>query len=71
NKIEAFLRNFEKSAYYGRVSYLFGVAKIANKKNSEGQSVFAKLLEDSEVSEYIKGLVRTELALLKIKDRMI
>ncbi len=71
NKIEAFLRNYAKSTYYGRVSYLNGVAKVANKKDSEGKKIFSQILENKDVSEYIKGLVRTELALLKIKERTI
>lgn len=71
NKIADFLSIYPKSEYQGRVRYLQGVALVANKKASEGQKVFDELLKSAEVSEYIKGMVRAEMALIKIKERTI
>ena len=71
NKITDFLSTYAKSEYHGRVRYLQGVTLVANKKPADGQKVFTELLQNSETSEYIKGLVRAEIALMKIKERTI
>ena len=66
-----FRKEFPKSLHTARITYLLGMAYLANKNEVKGKEVFKSLLKDKDVPEYIKGLVRTELSLLKIKEKVI
>ena len=70
-KINRFLKKYPKSSHIGRIRYLLGVVYIRNKKEDKGRNVFDSLLQDEQVSEYIKGLVRSELSLLRIKETVM
>jgi hypothetical protein len=70
-EVKDFQNEFKKSQYKGRTSYLLGMAYLENKKESEGKSILEKLLDDKEIPGHIKELVKTELSLLKIKERTL
>jgi len=69
--IEEFFKNYKDSSYQGRLSYLLGMAHVEFKNDKKGIEVFEGLLQDEEVSESIKELVRSELSLLRIKERTL
>jgi len=70
-KIIKFKKYFKKSSYMGRVSYLLSLVMISQKRISEGKKILNKLLNSKNVPKNIKELARTELSLLKIRDKTI
>lgn len=70
-KIAKFLKRHPKSIHGGRIRYLLGLAFMANKREQDGKKLFDEILKDDKVSEYIKGLVRSELSLMRIKERVL
>jgi predicted Zn-dependent protease len=69
--IDRFKKDFSKSDYMGRVDYLLGVALINNQKTEEGKTLFQGMLKNDKVSGYLKELIKSELALLTIKERTL
>lgn len=70
-KINDFKKAYPKSIYSGRVNYLLGQALIANQKIKEGREIFNNLVNDQTTSDYIKELVKSELGLLNLKERIL
>jgi hypothetical protein len=70
-EIGKFLERYPKSIYTGRLKYLLAVNLISQQKDKEGKDILEKLLNDNTVPEYVKGLVKSELSMLKIKDRTL
>lgn len=70
-KIKKFREEFSKSLYSGRIKYLLGLSLLNNKKDAEGKEVLEKLISDEGIDEHIKDLARSELSMLKIKDRTL
>jgi len=70
-EIKDFQKEFSESQYKGRTSYLLGMAYLENKKESEGKNLLEKMLDDKEIPGHIKELVKTELSLLKMKERTL
>ena len=70
-KINDFKKAYPKSIYSGRVNYLLGQALIANQKVKEGREVFNALVNDQGTSDYIKELVKSELGLLNLKEKIL
>ncbi|WP_044557647.1 tetratricopeptide repeat protein [Halobacteriovorax marinus] len=71
SKIKRFKEEFSKSIYLGRVNYLLGLALLNNKKNDEGKEILEKLISEDGIDEHIKNLARSELSMLKIKERTL
>lgn len=69
--IENFLDDYKDSQYQGRLNYLLGMAHVEFKNDKKGVEVFENLLQDEGVSESIKELARSELSLLRIKERTL
>jgi TolA-binding protein len=70
-KINKFKDEFKKSIYMGRINYLLGLSLLNNKKDAEGKKVFEELIGQEGVDEHIKDLARSELSMLKIKERTL
>lgn len=70
-KITNFKASNPKSIYLGRVNYLWGQALVVNQKTKEGKEVFTNLMNDNDVSDYIKELAKSELSLLNIKEKTL
>jgi len=70
-KITNFLKEYKNSIYYGRVSYLLGISYFKNKRDDEGKKILNSLIVDEKISSYIKELAKSELSLLKIKERTL
>jgi TolA-binding protein len=70
-KINDFKARNPKSIYLGRVNYLWGQALVLNQKTKEGKEVFTTLMNDKDVSDYIKELAKSELSLLNIKEKTL
>jgi hypothetical protein len=70
-KIEDFKKANPKSIYLGRVGYLQGLALIQNQKIKEGKELLNNLVNDKNVSDYIKELAKSELSLINIKEKTL
>ena len=70
-KIKDFKSEFKKSIYMGRINYLLGLSLLNNKKDAEGKKVFEELIGQDGIDEHIKDLARSELSMLKIKERTL
>ena len=70
-KIKSFKKEFSKSIYSGRIDYLLGLSLLNNKKDDEGKKVLETLISDEGVDEHIKNLARSELSMLKIKNKTL
>ncbi len=71
DKIRKFKDEYKDSIYHGRVNYLFGVSLVKNKKKDQGKEILRSLLVDEKAASYIKELAKSELSLLKIKERTL
>ncbi|MBI2522152.1 MAG: hypothetical protein HYV97_17165 [Bdellovibrio sp.] len=70
-EIGQFQANFKKSSYKGRLDYLMALSLLGGNRVDEGRAILNGLLQDESVSEYIKEMARSELSLLKIKEKTI
>jgi hypothetical protein len=70
-KIKNFFSGFKNTSYKGRLNYLLAVSLLKNKKSNEGKDILKKLIGDKSVSDYIKEMAKSELSLLKIKERTL
>lgn len=70
-KANEYLASFDKPVYNDRVNFLRGIALIQDSQEVEGEKVLKSLLEKKETPEYLKGLARTELSTLAIKNKTL
>jgi CRISPR/Cas system-associated endoribonuclease Cas2 len=70
-KVKKFKKEYTDSIYLGRLNYLLALSLIENDKNEEGKEILSSLLKDSKTSDYLKELVRTEISLMKIKQKTL
>jgi TolA-binding protein len=70
-KITDFKKAYSKSIYIGRVNYILGQAMVRNQKIKEGREIFTNLMNDKDTSDYIKELVKSELSLLNLKEKIL
>tara|TARA_B100001971_G_C18268012_1_gene596296 strand:+ start:54749 stop:57517 length:2769 start_codon:yes stop_codon:yes gene_type:complete len=66
-----FLKEYDKSEYKNRVKYLNGLALVNTAETDLGKKVLEELINDKETPEYIKGLARTELSSLALKNKTL
>ncbi len=71
DEISKFREAFKKSSYKGRLDYLMALSLLDGNKVDEGRAVLNGLLQDESVSEYIKEMARSELSLLKLKEKTL
>ncbi len=71
SKINNFKKEFSKSIYSGRINYLLGLSLLNNKKDDEGKKILEALISNDGVDEHIKNLARSELSMLKIKNKTL
>ena len=62
-----FLKDYPKSVHKQRIEYVLGFSLIRNKQEAQGEKILNALLENDLTSGHIKAMVRSELALMKIK----
>jgi len=70
-KIVDFKKAYPKSIYLGRVNFLLGQTFIQNKKVKEGKEMLNELVNDKNVSDYIKELAKSELSLINLKEKTL
>jgi len=70
-RIKRFFKEFDESTYKGRLSYLLAVSLLKNEKVEEGKEILTKIVDDKSISDYVKEMARSELSLLKIKERTL
>ena len=66
-----FINEFKSSNYLNRAEYLRGVSLINTNKLNEGKELLNNLIDREGVPEYLKGLVRSELSSLKLKNKTL
>ena len=69
--IKTFQSRYKKSLYQARMNYLLGVSLVRTQKESEGEAIFEQIINNKDVPEYLKELSKTELSLIKIKNKLI
>ena len=57
-------------SYFDRIKYLKGVGLVNTKQINEGKKLLKELIDDSGVPAYLKGLARTELSTIELKNRI-
>lgn len=70
-KSNDFISTFEKSTYNNRINFLKGIGLIKTSKESEGKKLLEELVNKKETPEYLKGLARSELATLALKNKTL
>ncbi|MEK6626659.1 MAG: hypothetical protein AABY86_16950, partial [Bdellovibrionota bacterium] len=70
-EIGQFNKSFKTSSYKGRLDYLMALSLLGGNRVDEGRTILNGLLQDESVSEYIKEMARSELSLLKLKEKTI
>lgn len=70
-KIVALKKEYPKTLYFGRLNYLLGKAFVNNQKLDAGKKILNSLLTDDKVEDHIKEMAKSELALIKIKEKTI
>jgi hypothetical protein len=71
SEIKDFFKKYTKTTYKGRLQYLMGLTLVDGNNEKEGIKVFNAILKDTDVSDYIKEMVKSELSLLNIKNKII
>jgi len=71
NRLGNFSKKYPKSVYSGRVNYLLGRTYLESDRSKEAKKLFQDILDKDNVSTSIKELVKSELSLIKIKERTI
>ncbi len=66
-----FKKNYPNSQFRDRLGFLLGTAMIDNAKVDQGVEIFNEMLSDGKVSDTIKEMIKSELSLLKIKERTL
>jgi len=68
---DQFTKDFPQSQHKGQVAYLKACALIKLTRVQEGEDILNNLLQDQQTPEYVKSLARSELSLMKIKNRTL
>ncbi|MAZ49923.1 MAG: hypothetical protein CME65_15280 [Halobacteriovoraceae bacterium] len=68
---KGFLAENINTPYNNRVSYLKGLGMINTKQIEEGKKVLQELIQDEAVPAYLKGLAKTELSTLELKNNAL
>lgn len=66
-----FIGTYPASEYIDRITYIFGHTLLKNKRNDDAKEVLTKLIEKESAAEYLKGLARSELSSLAIKEKTL
>ena len=69
--ILAFNKQYPKSQYRDRLGFLLGNALIQGAKIDQGKKIFEDMLSDKNVSDTVKEMIKSELSLLKIKEKTV
>jgi tetratricopeptide (TPR) repeat protein len=70
-KTNEFINGNEKSEYLLRVKYLGGVALLNTDDTTNGRKLLEEILNDKETPDYLKGLARSELTTLTLKNKTL
>ncbi|MFT6632314.1 MAG: hypothetical protein ACJAS4_002277 [Bacteriovoracaceae bacterium] len=70
-KSKEFMAGNENSEYILRVKYLGGVALINIDETDNGRKLLEELLNNKETPDYLKGLARSELTTLTLKNKTL
>lgn len=70
-KTKEFLGENKKVSYSPRVSFLNGVSLINDNEVEAGRKVLNSLINNEDTPEYLKGLAKTELSSLELKNRTL
>ena len=70
-KSTEFTQEYKESSYKARVTYLHGVSSLNTGNIESGRKILNKLIEEKETPDYLKGLARTELSSLELKNRTL
>lgn len=69
--ILAFNKSYPQSQFRDRLGFLLGNALIQGAKVDQGVKIFNDMLSDGKVSDTVKEMIKSELSLLKIKERTL
>lgn len=69
--ILSFKKEYPNSQFSDRLGFLLGTAMIDNAKIDQGVKLFNEMLSDGKVSDTIKEMIKSELSLMKIKERTL
>lgn len=70
-KTKEFLAEHKESSYGDRVKYLRGIALINVSNQEEGKRLLEELINGDKTPEYIRGLARSELSSLTLKNKTL
>tara|TARA_Y100001936_G_C16087049_1_gene682550 strand:+ start:1759 stop:4551 length:2793 start_codon:yes stop_codon:yes gene_type:complete len=70
-KSKEFLGEHKGSIYKDRVKYLRGVSLVNTSQEDEGKKVLEELVEGEKTPGYLKGLARTELSSLVLRNKTL
>ncbi len=70
-KTKEFLAAYKQTAYKSRVKFLNGISLIQNSQEANGKKILESLVSSEDTPEYLKGLARTELSTLAIKNKTL
>lgn len=69
--ILAFNKQYPQSQFRDRLGFLLGTAMIQSANIDQGVKIFNEMLSDEKVSGTVKEMIKSELSLLKIKERTL
>jgi hypothetical protein len=70
-KTKEFVEGNLKSEYISRVKYLRSVSLINTGDEINGKKLLRELLNDKNAPDYLKGLARSELSTLELRNRTL
>lgn len=69
-KTESFLEDYSGSKYESRIKYILGSSLIDDNQIKKGKILFNEMLEDEKISSPIKEMIRSDLSLEKIREKI-
>ena len=66
-----FLKENKNSPYQDRVNYLRGVSLVNTESTGEGKKILKEIIDSKDAPEYLKGLAKTELSTIELKNKTL
>ena len=69
--ITIYEKNFESGKWRGKVNYIVAKRELKSGNEQKGIELLEKVIKNKDSKDYLKELAKSELALIKIKQKTI
>ena len=66
-----YLENFKSGVRRGKVEFALALRRLKQGRKKEGEKLLNEIISNQKTKDYLKELAKSELAMIKIKDKTI